>query len=278
MSEPDQVIRHYGLEDLRERLAAALRAAGLDRTQLSPEDLAPLDQFHTRGLAATIELASSVGIKRNAEVLDIGSGLGGPSRYLAAKYGCHVQGVDLSPAYVTAATYLAERAGLTDRVSYQRADAVRLPFPAEHFDAAWTQHVAMNIADRPALYAEAFRVLRKGGRFAIYDVVQGEGGPPLFPVPWSRTPATSFLLTADAMQRALEAQGFQRITWADKTDASVRWFDEQQKARSLEPTPSPLGLHVVMGPEFRTMAANLNLNVRERRVAIVETVFERPGA
>jgi len=97
MTEPDQVIRHYGLEDLRERLATALRTAGLeDTTLLSPEDLAPLDQFHTRGLAATIELAKSVGIKRDAEVLDIGSGLGGPSRYLAATYGCHVRGVDLS--------------------------------------------------------------------------------------------------------------------------------------------------------------------------------------
>ena len=278
MTEPDQVIRHYGLEDLRERLAAALRAAGLDgKTPLSPEDLAPLDQFHTRGLAATIDLAKSVGIKRDTEVLDIGSGLGGPSRYLAATYACHVQGVDLSQAYVSAATYLAERAGLSDRVTYQRADAMQLPFGPEHFDVAWTQHVAMNIADRATFYAEAFRVLRRGGRLAIYDVVLGEGGPPLFPVPWSRTPATSFLLTAAAMQRALEAQGFQRIAWADRTDASVRWFDAQQKARVQEPPP-PLGLHVVMGPEFRAMAANLNRNVRERRVAIVEAVFERPAA
>jgi hypothetical protein len=79
------------------------------------------------------------------------------------------------------------------------------------------------------------------------------------------------------MQQALEAQGFQRITWADKTEASVRWFDEQQKVRSQEPPP-PLGLHVVMGPEVRTMAANLSRNVRERRVAIVEAVFERPAA
>src|SRR5260370_28894548 len=161
MTEPDQVIRHYGLEDLRERLATALRTAGLeDTTLLSPEDLAPLDQFHTRGLAATIELAKSVGIKRDAEVLDIGSGLGGPSRYLAAAYGCHVRGVDLSPAYVTAATYLAERAGLTDRVAYQRADAVRLPFAPEHFDVAWTKHAPMNIAYPRAFHAEAFRLLR----------------------------------------------------------------------------------------------------------------------
>src|SRR5258708_30732468 len=180
-------MRHCGLGDLRERLATALRTAGLeDTTLLSPEDLAPLDQFHTRGLAATIELGRSVGINRDSEVLDIGSGWGGPSRYLAATYGCHVRGVDLSPAYVTAATYLAERAGLTDRVTYQCADAVRLPFAAEHFDVAWTQHVAMNIANRTPFYDQAFRVLRRGGRLAIYDVVQAERGPLLFPVPWSR--------------------------------------------------------------------------------------------
>jgi len=91
MTEPDQVIRHYGLEDLRERLATALRTAGLeDTTLLSPEDLAPLDQFHTRGWLRRLNLQVS-GIKRDAEVLDIGSGLGGPSRYLAATYGCHVR-------------------------------------------------------------------------------------------------------------------------------------------------------------------------------------------
>src|SRR5260370_17462678 len=131
MSDPLQVIRHYGLEDLRERLAAALRAAGLeDKTLLSPEDLAPLDQFHTRGLAATIELARSVGIKRDTEVLDIGSGLGGPSRCLAATYGCHVRGIALSPAYGPAPTYPAARVGFTPPPTSHHPNPFRFPFDA----------------------------------------------------------------------------------------------------------------------------------------------------
>ncbi|MFX7938290.1 methyltransferase domain-containing protein, partial [Acinetobacter baumannii] len=81
-------------------------------------------------------------------MIDIGSGLGGPSRYLAKRFGCSVVDVDLSASFVAAATYLADRTGLGDRVTYQQADALALPFPSGSFDVAWTQHVAMNIENR----------------------------------------------------------------------------------------------------------------------------------
>jgi len=104
MSE-DKVIDHYGHGDLRDKLAAALAAAGLADERLTPADLAPLDQFHTRGMAATIELGEALAIKPGASVIDIGSGLGGPSRYLATKFGCTVKGIDLSPAFLSAASH-----------------------------------------------------------------------------------------------------------------------------------------------------------------------------
>lgn len=272
MTHERKIISHYGENDLVERIRMALRSGGLEDRPLSSEALAPLDQFHTRGLAATAELAKAAGIAAGMRVLDIGSGLGGPSRYLAATYGCQVHGIDLSLTFVAAAQYLGERSGLADKVSYECANALDLPCDGETFDVAWTQHVAMNIADRAGLYAEIHRVLRKGGRLAIYDVVVGNGEPLHFPVPWAREPATSFLLTPGAMRAALETAGFDVIGWTDGTAAARDWFAERRKT---PPPAQPLGLHVAMGPEMGVMAANLGRNVIEGRVAIVQAIADR---
>ena len=144
------------------------------------------------------------GITADMSVLDVGSGIGGPARFLAATYGCQVTGVDLSEPFVDAARYLTERTGQSGQVSFQTASALELPFDDGRFDVALLQHVAMNISDRARLYREIRRVLKSGGRFATFDVVLNSGEPH-YPVPWARTPATSFLLTADATREAIEA-------------------------------------------------------------------------
>jgi sarcosine/dimethylglycine N-methyltransferase len=265
----DGVRDHYRATGLTERLRTALTAFGPDEQRLTPQQLATLDQFHTRGLAATVELAKLTGITADMAVLDVGSGLGGPARFLAATYGCQVTGVDLSEPFVDAARYLTERTGQSERVSFETASAVELPFDDGHFDIVLLQHVAMNVSDRPRLYRETRRVLKLGGRLAIYDVVLNSDDPH-YPVPWARTPATSFLLTAAATREAIEPAGFRALAWHDDSEAAKAWFAQ---LRASGPPPSP-NLGVVMGPDFAQLAANLGRNLMEGRLGILTAVFE----
>ena len=274
MIDAVQVATHYAGQGLKERLIEALDAAGFSGRAVSVQDLAPLDQLPPRGLAATVDLARAAGIAAGDAVLDVGSGLGGPSRYLAATYGCAVRGLDLSPAFVEAADYLAERAGLAGKVSYEAGDALALPFADASFDVAWTQHVAMNIADRDRLYAEIHRVLRPGGRLAAYDVVTGSGGDLLFPVPWSRVPETSFVMAPDAMRSMLARHGFTARSWTDRTAEGVAWFEQQRAARAQAVAqPQRLGLHLAMGADFSGMTLNLARNLAEDRARVIEAIF-----
>lgn len=102
------------------------------------ETLAPADEFHVRGLAATKEMAARLNLTPAIRVLDVGSGLGGPARWLAATYGCHVTGIDLTAAFCAAAEVLTTRLGLNDRVTFRHGSALDMPFEDESFDVAWT--------------------------------------------------------------------------------------------------------------------------------------------
>jgi len=262
----DAVREHYTPAGLTERLKAVL---GPQTRPLTPQQLGALDQFHTRGLAATADLAKLVGITADSSVLDIGSGIGGPARFLAATYGCRVTGVDLSESFVEAARYLTSRTGQNDLISFQVANALELPFGDGTFDVVLLQHVAMNIADRASLYREIRRVLKSGGRFAMFDVVLN-GGEPHYPVPWARTAQTSFLLTANATREVIEQAGFRQLVSQDDTEAAKEFF-AQLRASGPPPTPN---LGVVMGPDFPQLAGNLGRSLMEGRVGVLTAVFQ----
>jgi SAM-dependent methyltransferase len=276
MSHQTTILEQYGASDFVSRVEAALRQAGLGEGVLPWMALAPLDQFHVGGAAATTALAEKLAIKPGAQMLDVGCGLGGPSRHLASVYGCAVTGIDLNPSLVALATMLTQRAGLADKVTHRTEDAIAMPFQAGSFDIVWTQHVAMNIENRSAFYAEMHRVLRPGGLLAMYDVVAGEAGPLHFPAPWARDPAASFLLTPSATRAVLCACGFEIVEWVDATEAGQAWFEAQAAAARDRPERlRPLALPLVMGPDFPIRTANLRRNLLEGRARLLQAVVRR---
>lgn len=259
---------HYRADGLLDRIKTALDRIAPHDAPLSVAQLAPLDQFHTRGILATTELAEEAALTAASRVLDLGSGIGGPARYIAATYGCQVTGVDLSSSFVETAQYLTARCGLAERAVFEEGNILSLLFPAASFDAAFLQHVAMNIQDRASLYAEVHRILKPGGRFVTYDLVQ-RSGEAIYPAPWARDASASHLLTEDETRTALETAGFKVQLWRDDTPAAVEWF---QTALAAPPQNGP-NLGVVMGPEFSTATANLARNLRENRLGVLSAVL-----
>lgn len=269
MSLDEKVSTHYASGELGQAILDALAADGKDIDKLTLKDLAPVDAFHIGGWEATERMGRSLGLGTGMKVVDLGSGLGGTARQLASTLGCHVSGVDLTGEYCRVASMLAERLGLSDRVAFHEANALEAPFADAAFDAGYTQHASMNIPDKAGLYAEAARLLKPGGTFAVYDIAQGAGGGALYPTPWARDPAASFLATTGMMLELLPAAGFTVESARDLTEDARAVF-RAKTAEMAGKKPPALGFHVLFGPIYKEMAGNQLRNFTEDRLALVE--------
>jgi ubiquinone/menaquinone biosynthesis C-methylase UbiE len=270
----EELTAHYSSGgDLVEKIAASLQSAGKDLSALKTTDLAPVDEFHIRGRRATLELAAQMKLFEGSQVLDIGSGLGGPARTLAEAYGCHVMGLDLTQAYCDVARVMSEWVNLGERTEFHQGDATNLPFVDNQFDAAMTIHVAMNIAAKDKVYEQARRVVKPGAIFAVYDVLQGTGGDVLFPVPWAREPSISHLATPEEMTVLLTGAGFNILDAHDSTDESQTWFEEIMERKAKSGAPS-ISSQVLFGGDAAEMIGNQIRNLADRRIRTVSYICE----
>ena len=239
MDVRELVTGHYGAaEDLATRILRALAGAGVDTDHLRPPDLFPVDQLHAGGAPASAHVLERLGVTPGTRLLDVGCGIGGVSR-MAAAAGATVTGIDLTPEFVETARTLSAHVGQGERTTFLTTDGEATPLDDGSFDAAVLVHVGMNLPDKTAVFTEVHRLLRPGGRFALYEQVRTGDGELTYPLPWAEDERSSFVETVDDYRAHLRRAGFEIEDAEDRTPITLG-----------PPPQGPVGNAVVFGPPF----------------------------
>ena len=263
------VEQHYTRGALASAILELLAGSGKDLDRLTSDDLAAIDEFHIGGRQATIDFAAQLKFAPGSHLLDLGCGLGGPSRYFALEGGCRVTGIDVTEEYVKVATMLSQKIGLAGRTSYHKSSALALPFGPASFDGSYMLHVGMNVRDKGAVFAEVCRVLKPGSGFGIYDVVRRRDADLAYPLPWAASTESSFVETLPTYRRLLDAAGFTVEAERSRLEFAVDFFG-QMRARSA--AGQGLGLHLLMGQDAATKIANMVAGLSRGLIEPVEIV------
>lgn len=227
-------------------IEAVEQLAGHGVAALTAEERDGIDHFHAGGPEAVDRLLPGLRLAPGTTALDVGSGLGGPARRIAAATGCDVLGIDPAAGYVAAATALTAGTGLGDRVAFLRTPLAGLRRGG--FDAALTMHVQMNVRDKRSFYADIAARLRPGGRLAVFEVCRpGPAEPPL-PLPWSLDGTDSHLTTPDDLHCTIEAAGFDTVEWTDETAWAGEWFTALGRRLATDPPRVALPALLTDGP------------------------------
>ncbi len=262
---------HWTRRGVLARIDAALIEAGHDPQNLTPEVLATVEHLHSGGLATTRDQAERIALTQDSRVLDIGCGIGGPARYLAHRYGCRVEGIDLTPELIETGRVLTERCKLADRVLLRLGNALDLPYPDQTFDVVWCQNVTMNIADKAGLIAGVYRVLKPGGLFTSTEYSVGPGGDIIFPLPWAYDASINFLDSEDVMRGQFRTAGFRILEWKNYTNTVIEHYE-----RMLAAPPNKLTMQVILGDDAPERQRNSRRNLTEGRIIYWMITAERP--
>jgi SAM-dependent methyltransferase len=262
------VAEHYERTDsIVEALVGAIESSGLDSNDAA--NFAGAEEFHLGGRSTADALIADLALDAAGVHLDVGCGIGGTARRIAASVGCRVVGVDLTPRFVEAARQLSDRVGLGALTDFRVADAAKLAMPADTFASASLLHVGMNVADKPALVAGVARALAPGGRFAIFDVMRVSDGVLSYPMPWATDPANSHVESPENYQHHLTQGGFTVESVVDRTEMAMT------AAAAAAENPPPVHLGHLMGRDFGSMIANLLPAVKAGTLAPIQIVARR---
>jgi len=270
-----RITGHYSRGTLHERLRAALAEDGVDPERPSLEQLAPYDQFHGRGLEATEEIADSLDIAAGDHVLDVGSGIGGPARYMARRFDCRVTGIDLTAEFCDVARHLTRLLGLEERVRFELGNALAMPFGDASFEGAYSMNVSMNIADKDAFYREVWRVLKPGGWLMLSELARGTGPEIDYPTPWASSAHASFLSTPEETLRGLEDAGFEVVNFRTTVEESLAFGARSRERVARGEKPPHRAVFLVHGEIGPRAAANSSRGIAESRVVPVEILSRR---
>jgi len=266
--DENEINSHYGISGILNSILNALKSSGKDLESLKPDDLAPIDEFHTRGKVSTIEIANLASPQPHHKVLDVGCGLGGSARFVANQYDCSVVGIDLTDEYIEVAKKLTKYVNLDEKVSFKQGSALDLPFSSGSFDIVWTEHVQMNISDKKKFYGEINRVLNPKGRLVFHDIF-GTNNVPYYPTPWAEFDSMSSLCTQEEAKSIIETSNFTIGRWKDTSQQSLEFFKEMLK-KTEKSASTPLGLHLLMGKTAKIKFLNQVRNLEENRISVVQ--------
>jgi SAM-dependent methyltransferase len=265
-----------GPTELIDVVLDALRRAGLPTDPIDPDDLAGLDEFHGLGRAATLTVARHAGVSPGDRVLDVGAGIGGPARVLGRHFDSQVTALDPTARFCALGEELTRRARLADRVTFVLGDAREMPFAAGSFDVALTQAVWPSVEDKAAMLAEVHRVLRPGGKLAIFEAVRGEGDGDLsYPLPWADGPAESFVVSAEEVRSLAVAAGFAVGEWLHGPDL-LAGIGEVAGSGAAEMSLGKEGVDLsLLMPDFEARMEGLAANVGTARIELALGILVR---
>jgi SAM-dependent methyltransferase len=277
MSADSDISEHYSRGNLLERLNVALAEDGVDPDFPQIETLAPYDQFHGRGLEATKEIADLLDIAATDHILDIGSGIGGPTRYMAHRFGCRVTGIDLTAEFCEVARHLTQLLGLQGRVKFELGDALAMPFAGGTFDGAYSMNVSMNIADKAGLYREIHRVLRPGAWLMLSEIAKGTGEELDYPTPWADSARTSFLSTPEETLRGLEEVGFEVVESRNTLEQALAFGTRSRAMVGRGEKPPHRAIQLIHGAIAPQAMANSARGMFEARIVPIEIMSRKRG-
>ena len=260
--------------DIFSRVHQAMSETGLINKKLEIEELFPIDQYHARGIAATVDLGKRMPISKNQKIIDIGCGLGGPARYYAKEFKCFITGIDITPSFIEIGNEFNRLTSMSDNVELLVGNGEVLDFDNETFDGAYSQHVTMNISNREKFFSEAFRVLKKDSFFAFTEHGLGPEGNPIFPLPWANSLEMSFLLPPQKTISILKDTGFSDIKIIKTAEKYISGYEKLIKLKS-ENKKTVLGIHVIGGDSMNERSKNSMESIKENRTLPFEIVCKK---